>query len=74
MENLHFIADFLKGISAMTCNATKGTYFVTECLGVGAHEYLIEKMSNGLGFSILSDKATDNYNEKAFLYQRAYFG
>ena len=57
VEILHFITNDSKGVSPMTCNATKGPYLMTECLGVSMHESLVEQMSKGFGFSILCDKA-----------------
>ena len=66
METLHFVANDSKAISGMTCNATKGTYLMTECLAISAHEFMVEKMKNGRGFSILCDKATDITMKKVF--------
>ena len=66
VETLHCIANGSKGINGMTCSATKGTYLLTECLAVNAHETLIEKMKNGTGFSLLCDKATDITMKKIF--------
>ena len=42
METLHFVADDSKPITSMTCNRTKGTYLLTECLAVDAHLTLKE--------------------------------
>eukprot|EP00795_Rhopilema_esculentum_P005760 gene5760-11035_t len=59
LPTLHFIADDSRAIKDMTCNRTKGTYLLTECLSVDAHERLINAMKAAKGFSILCDKATD---------------
>jgi len=66
METLHFVANDSKAINGMTCNATKGTYLMTECLATSAHESIVGKMKNGRGFSILCDKATDITMENIF--------
>ena len=58
METLHFVAGDSKAIASMTCNRTKGTYLLTKCLAVDAHETLKEEMKKSKGFSILCDKAT----------------
>lgn len=56
---LHGIADDSKGIKGMSCNRTKGTYLLTECLSQYAHEELVENLKQSSEFSILCDKATD---------------
>ena len=42
LETLHGVANDSKAIQDMTCNRTKGTYLLTECLGVYSHETLVE--------------------------------
>ena len=43
----------------MTCNRTKGTYLLIECLSVYVHENLVESIKAKTGISILCDKATN---------------
>ena len=63
---MHFIADDSKAVSSMSCNRTKGTYLLTECLAVAAHEDLLEEIKTAKGISILCDKATDITMNKLF--------
>ena len=55
METLHFVANHSKAIDGMTCNATKGTYLMTECLTTSAHESIVEKMKTDVDsqFSVI---------------------
>ena len=66
METLHSIANNSKTIKQMSCNRSKGTYLLTDCLSSYAHEKLVEEMKNSRGFSILCDKATDITMDKTF--------
>lgn len=66
MNTLHGIADNSKGIKDMSCNRTKGTYLLFECLSQYAHEKLVEELKVSSGFSILCDKATDITMKKVF--------
>lgn len=66
MATLHGIADDLKAIKGMSCNRTKGTYLLTECLSQYAHEKFVEDLKLSRGFSILCDKATDITMNKVF--------
>ncbi|KAK3891156.1 hypothetical protein Pcinc_004946 [Petrolisthes cinctipes] len=66
VATLHGIADDSKGIREMTCNRTKGTYLLTECLSQYAHEKLVQDLKLSKGFSILCDKATDITMNKVF--------
>ena len=66
LPTLHFIADDSKAIKDMKCNRTRGTYLLTECLSVDAHERLVNAMKAAKGFSILFDKATDITMNKTF--------
>uniref|UniRef100_UPI00358E6B22 uncharacterized protein isoform X4 n=1 Tax=Myxine glutinosa TaxID=7769 RepID=UPI00358E6B22 len=66
VATLHGIADDSKGIKEMSCNRTKGTYLLTECLSQYAHEKLVEDLKLSSGFSILCDKATDITMNKVF--------
>ena len=66
METLHHIADDSKSVKDMTCNRTKGTYLLIECLSVYAHENLVESIKAAKGISILCDKATDVSMKKMF--------
>lgn len=66
VNTLHGIADDSKGIKDMSCNRTKGTYLLTECLSQYAHEKLVEELKVSSGFSILCDKATDITMKKVF--------
>ena len=66
METLHFVATDSKAINGMTCNATKGTYLMTERLATSAHKSFVEKMKNGCRFSILCDKVTGVMMKKIF--------
>lgn len=63
---LHHIADDSKSVKDMTCNRTKGTYLLTECLSVYAHENLVGNIKAAKGISILCDKATDVSMKKMF--------
>ena len=65
-ETLHFIADDSKAAKGMTCNRTKGTCLLTECLSVHAHEKLVDEIMQVRGISILFDKATDITMNKIF--------
>ena len=65
-ETLHFIADDSKAVKGMTCNRTKGTCLLTECLSVHAHEKLVCEIMQARGISILCDKATDITMNKIF--------
>jgi hypothetical protein len=51
----------------MTCNHTKGTYLLTECLAPYAHDLLVADFKKSWGFSILCDKATDVTMNKYFM-------
>ena len=66
LETLHEIADDSKAIKNMTCNHTKGTYLLTECLAPHAHDLLVADLKKARGFSILCDKATDITMNKVF--------
>ena len=66
LKTLHGLADGSKAVNGMTCNQTKGTYLLTECLSVYAHEQLVADLKNANGFSILCDKATDITLTKVF--------
>ena len=66
VSTLHFVADDSKAINSMTCNRTKGTYLLTECLSPYAHEKLIQEVALSGGFSVLCDKATDLTMNKIF--------
>ena len=66
METLHFVANDSKAINGMTCNTTKETYLMTECLATSAQESIVEKRKNGRGFSILCDTATDITMKKIY--------
>ena len=55
LETLHGVANDSKAIQGMACNRTKGTYLLTECLGVYSHETLIAKLNQCTGFSILNE-------------------
>lgn len=66
VATLHGIADDSKGIKGMSCNRTKGTYLLTECLAQYAHEKLVDDLRQSNGFSILCDKATDITMNKVF--------
>jgi hypothetical protein len=66
LETLHGIADDSKAIKNMTCNRTKGTYLLTECLAPHAHDLLVADLKKSRGFSILCDKATDITMNKVF--------
>ena len=50
----------------MTCGRTKGTYLLTECLSVNAHENLVQSIKAAKGMSIPCDKAMDVSMEKMF--------
>ncbi|GFO24540.1 hypothetical protein PoB_005104500 [Plakobranchus ocellatus] len=50
----------------MSCNRTKGTYPLTECLSAKAHEDLVNDLKSSHGFLLLCDKATDITMEKIF--------
>ena len=52
VSTLHGIANDSKGIKGMTCNRTKGTYLLTECLSVYSHEMLVADLKKCRGFSI----------------------
>eukprot|EP00112_Aurelia_sp_Birch-Aquarium-sp1_P018380 Seg4379.2 transcript_id=Seg4379.2/GoldUCD/mRNA.D3Y31 product="hypothetical protein" protein_id=Seg4379.2/GoldUCD/D3Y31 len=62
----HGIANDSKGIKGMTCNRTKGTYLVTECLSVFSHGMLVADLKKSRGFPIVCDKATDITMNKVF--------
>ena len=66
LEMLHGVANDSKAIQDITCNRTRGSYLLTECLGVYSHETLVAKLNKCKGFSILCDKATDIYMNKVF--------
>eukprot|EP00112_Aurelia_sp_Birch-Aquarium-sp1_P014236 Seg306.6 transcript_id=Seg306.6/GoldUCD/mRNA.D3Y31 product="Zinc finger protein 862" protein_id=Seg306.6/GoldUCD/D3Y31 len=66
IETLHFVANDSKAIKEMSCNRTKGTYLMNECLALNAHEKLVAEMKKARGFSILCDKATDITMNKVF--------
>ena len=66
LETLHGIADDSKAIKNMTCNRTKGTYLLTECLAPHAHDLLVTDLQKSRGFSVLCDKATDITMNKVF--------
>ena len=66
METLHSIADDSKTIKKMSCNRSKGTYLLTDCLSPYAHKKLFEEIRNSRGFSILCDKATDITMDNTF--------
>ena len=66
VATLHGIADDSKGIKEMSCNRTKGTYLLTECLSQYANEKLVEELKLSSGFSILCDKATNITMKKVF--------
>lgn len=66
VDTLHFIADDSKAIKDMKCGRTKGTYLLTECLSVSAHEALVNEIKSAKGISILCDKATDITMNKTF--------
>ena len=63
---LKHVASDSKSIKDMTCGRTKATYLLTECLGVSAHEALLQELKEAKGFSILCDKATDIIMNKIF--------
>ena len=66
METMRFIADDSKGVKSMSCNRTKGTYLLTECLAVQSHNELVDLIQSSHGTSILCDKATDLTMTKIF--------
>ncbi|KAK4319067.1 hypothetical protein Pmani_009961 [Petrolisthes manimaculis] len=66
VNTLHFVADDSKAIKSMTCNRTKGTYLLNECLSPYAHEKLMEEVAVSGGISILCDKATYITMNKTF--------
>lgn len=66
VATLHGIADDSNAIKGMSCNRTKGTYLLTECLSQYAHEKLVDDLKSSSGFSILCDKATDATMNKVF--------
>jgi len=66
MDTLHFISSDSQNLHSMSCNRTKGTYLLTECLSVRAHKDLLIDLKNSSGFSILCDKATDITMTKIF--------
>ncbi|CAM1331742.1 Uncharacterised protein r2_g4065 [Pycnogonum litorale] len=66
VSTLHGIANDSKAIKGMSCNRTKGTYLLTECLAVYAHEMLVADLKKARGFSILCEKATDITMNKVF--------
>lgn len=66
VATLHGIADDSKGNKGMSCNRTKCTYLLTECLAQYAHEKLVDDLRQSNGFSILCDKATDITMNKVF--------
>ena len=66
LSTLHYIPDDSPTIKDMTCGRTKGTYLLTECLSVNAHEKLVQSIKAAKGISILRDKATDVSMEKVF--------
>ena len=66
LQTLHGIAGDSKAVKGMTRNRTKGTYLLTECLAVYAHEQLVAALKKASGFSILCDKATDITMKKVF--------
>ena len=72
LQTLHGIAEDSKAVKAMTCNRTKGTYLLTECLAVYAHEQLVADLKKANGFSILCDKATDITMKKVFCVNLRY--
>ena len=73
VRTLHFVADDSKAIQSMTCNRTKGTYLLTECLSPYAHEKLMEEIALFGGFSVLCDKATDITMNKIFCVNFRFF-
>ena len=66
LSTLHYIADDSPTVKDMTCGRTKGTYLLTECLSVNAHENLVQSIKAAKGISILCDKATEVSVEKMF--------
>ena len=66
VETLHGMANDSKAVKNMTCNRTKGTYLLTECLAPYAHDKLVSDVKKARGFSILCDKATDISMNKVF--------
>ena len=66
LSTLHYIADDSPTIKDMTCGRTKGTYLLTECLYVNAHENLVHSVKAAKGISIPRDKALDASMEKMF--------
>lgn len=66
METLRFISSDSQHLKSMSCNRTKGTYLLTECLSVRAHDDLVSDLKKSSGFSVLCDKATDITMTKIF--------
>ena len=59
LSTLHYIADDSPTIKDMTCGRTKGTYLLTECLSVNAHENLVQSINAAKGISIPCDKGME---------------
>lgn len=66
LSTLNFACKDSNTIRKMSCNRTKTTYLMTECLSVYAHEKLVSDILNAQGVSILCDKATDISMNKTF--------
>lgn len=68
VSTLYCVADDSKAMKSITCNRTKETYLLTECLSTSADEKLVEEIAESGGISMLCDKATHITMNKTFCF------